>query len=64
MRNLEVAKEYVITNIDFEVAKDYVPYAVEFNTDDLLTASLPGINTNKNTSEHGYLHMIKKQHKH
>ena len=46
----EVAKEYVITNIDFEVAKDYVPYAVEFNTDDLLTASLPGINTNKNTS--------------
>ena len=33
-----------------EVAKDYVPYAVEFNTDDLLTASLPGINTNKNTS--------------
>ena len=47
---LEVAKEYVITNIDFEVAKDYVPYAVEFNTDDLLTASLPGINTNKNTS--------------
>ena len=47
---LEVAKEYVITNIDFEVAKDYVPYAVEFNTDDLLTASLPGINTNKKTS--------------
>ena len=47
---LEVAKEYVITNIDFEVAKDYVPYAVEFNTDDLLTASLPGTNTNKNTS--------------
>lgn len=47
---LDVAKEYVITNIDFDVAKDYVPYAVEFNTDDLLTASLPGTNTNKNTS--------------
>lgn len=47
---LDVAKEYVITNIDFDVAKDYVPYAVEFNTEDLLTASLPGTNTNKNTS--------------
>lgn len=61
---LEVAKEYVITNIDFEVAKDYVPYAVEFNTDDLLTASLPGINTNKNTSGTWVFIHDKKQHKH
>ena len=47
---LDVAKEYVITNIDFNVAKDYIPYVVEFNTDNLLTATLPGTNTNKNTS--------------
>lgn len=47
---LDVAKQYVITNIDFNVAKDYIPYVVEFNTDDLLTAILPGTNTNKNTS--------------
>ena len=46
---LDVAQEYVITNIDFNVAKDYIPYAVEFNTDNLLTATLPGENTNKNT---------------
>ena len=39
---LDVAKENVITNIDFDVAKDYVPYAVEFNTENLLTATLPG----------------------
>lgn len=39
---LDVAKEYVITNIDFEAAKDYIPYAVEFNTDNLLTEVLPG----------------------
>lgn len=39
---LEVAKEYVITNIDFNVAKDYIPYVVEFNTDNLLTDTLPG----------------------
>ncbi len=39
---LDVAKEYVITNIDFNVAKDYVPYAVEFDTSNLLTDALPG----------------------
>ena len=48
---LDVAQEYVITNIDFNVAKDYIPYAVEFNTDNLLTATLPGENTNKNTAK-------------
>lgn len=47
---LDVAKEYVITNIDFNVAKDYIPYVVEFSTDNLLTETLPGTNTNKNTS--------------
>lgn len=39
---LEVAKENVITNIDFNVAKDYIPYVVEFNTENLLTDMLPG----------------------
>ena len=39
---LEVAEENVITNVDFNVAKDYIPYAVEFNTENLLTATLPG----------------------
>lgn len=48
---LDVAKEYVITNIDFNVAKDYIPYVVEFNTDNLLTETLPGTNTNKNTNQ-------------
>ena len=47
---LDVAKEYVITNIDFDAAKDYIPYAVEFNTDNLLTATLPGTSSNKNES--------------
>ncbi len=39
---LDVAEEYVITNIDFNVAKDYIPYAVEFDTSNLLTDALPG----------------------
>lgn len=48
---LDVAQKNVITNIDFNVAKDYIPYAVEFNTDNLLTATLPGENTNKNAAK-------------
>ena len=47
---LDIAKNYIITNIDFDVAKDYLPYIVEFNTDNLLTAVLPGVNTNKNSA--------------
>ena len=39
---LNVAEENVITNIDFNLAKDYIPYIVEFNTDNLETAALPG----------------------
>ena len=45
---LDVAEENVITNIDFNAIKDYIPYAVEFNTENLLTATLPGVSTNKN----------------
>ena len=39
---LDVAKENVLTNIDFNVAKDYIPYIVEFNTENILTETLPG----------------------
>lgn len=39
---LDIAGENVITNIDFNAAKDYIPYVVEFNTDNLETDSLPG----------------------
>ncbi len=39
---LEVAQKNVETNIDFNVAKDYIPYVVEFNTENMETATLPG----------------------
>ena len=39
---LEVAEKNVETNIDFNVAKDYIPYVVEFNADNILTETLPG----------------------
>ena len=61
---LDVAKEYVITNIDFDVAKDYIPYAVEFNTDNLLTEVLPGTPSNKNDAGTWvYLHNAKETKK-
>ena len=39
---LDIAGRNLITNIDFNVLKDYLPYAVEFSTENLQTASLPG----------------------
>ncbi len=47
---IDVAIENVITNIDLDYAKDYIPYAVEFDIANLMTGTLPGTNTNKNTS--------------
>ena len=47
---LDVAKECVETNINFDVAKDYVPYAVELSMDEILMEALPGADTNKNSS--------------
>ena len=39
---LEIANKNVETNLDMSLAKDYIPYAVEFNADDMQTATLPG----------------------
>ncbi len=39
---IDIAKEYVETNLDFDAIKDYVPYAVNFNTDNLKTDKVPG----------------------
>lgn len=39
---LEIANKNVETNIELSLAKDYVPYLVEFNTDEMKTATLPG----------------------
>ena len=39
---LDIASRNLITNLDFNVLKDYLPYAVEFSTENLQTGSLPG----------------------
>ena len=47
---LDIAKEYIITNINFDVAKDYIPYVVEFSTENMLNATLPGKDTDQNVN--------------
>ena len=39
---IKVAENNVTTNLDVSKAKDYAPYAVEFKTENLKTATLPG----------------------
>ncbi len=40
---LDIAKESIRTNIDFNVAKDYIPYLVEFKTENLVSDTVPGV---------------------
>ena len=40
---LDIAEQYVKTNLNFDAIKDYVPYILEFNIDNLKTATLPGV---------------------
>ena len=39
---LDIAKESIETNINFNDAKDYLPYLVEFKTENLVSDTLPG----------------------
>ena len=39
---IDIANKYIETNLDFDTIKDYVPYIVEFNVDNLRTEQLPG----------------------
>ena len=41
---LDIANKYLETNVDFSYIKDYIPYAVEFNTENLSTETIPGLN--------------------
>lgn len=39
---LEIAHKNVETKLELSYIKDYIPYAVEFNTENMTTATLPG----------------------
>jgi len=41
---VDIAYEYVETNLTLSVIKDYIPYAIDFSTENITTGSLPGVN--------------------
>ena len=41
---LDIAGKNIETNLDIGYLKDYIPYAVEFSTENLTTETIPGIN--------------------
>ena len=41
---VDIAYKYVETNVTVSVMKDYIPYAIEFNTENIQTGTLPGTN--------------------
>jgi len=41
---LDIAYKYVETNISLDIAKDYVPYIIDFDTSTVRTETLPGVN--------------------
>lgn len=41
---INVAYEYVETNIGLQDAKDYIPYIIDFNMENMKTGTLPGVN--------------------
>lgn len=45
---LDIAHKNVETNLELSFIKDYIPYAVEFNTENMKTATLPGTTPNLN----------------
>lgn len=41
---IDIASKNIETNLDMSYLKDYIPYAVEFNTENLTTETIPGVN--------------------
>ena len=39
---LDITKKYVKTNMEFDSLKDYIPYAINMNTDNIIAERLPG----------------------
>lgn len=39
---IDIAEKYVQTNMNFKSLKDYIPYAINLNTDNIKTQQLPG----------------------
>lgn len=57
---LDIASKNIITNINFDYLKDYIPYAVEFNTENLITDSLPGTTPDYKTTNNVSIFVVDK----
>ena len=57
---LDILEENVKTNLNFDIVKDYIPYAVEFDTEDMLTETLPGSTPNMNTTNNVSIFVVDK----
>ena len=58
---IDIASRNLITNLDFNILKDYLPYAVEFSTENLQTASLPGTVPNLNQTNGVSIYVVDKE---
>ena len=58
---LDIASRNLITNVDFNAIKDYLPYAVEFSTENLQTASLPGTTPNLTETNNVSIFVVDKE---
>lgn len=45
---LDIAYKYIQTNLTLSIMKDYAPYAIQFNTENLQTGTVPGTNAKIN----------------
>ena len=45
---IDIAERYVKTNMDLKVLKDYVPYMINMNADNIRAEQLPGVSDTQN----------------
>lgn len=57
---LEIVHENVETNLALSYIKDYIPYAVEFNTENIKTATLPGTTPDLNQTNNVSIYVVNK----
>ena len=58
---LDIASRNLITNVDFNAIKDYLPYAVEFSTANMQTEVLPGTTPDLSKTNHVSIYVVDKE---
>ena len=58
---LDIASRNLITNVDFNAIKDYLPYAVEFSTANMQTEVLPGTTPDLSKTNNVSIYVVDKE---